>query len=414
MFASLIKESIRFALGSLWGNKLRTFLSLFGIVIGIFSIILVLSAVNSLEKNIEGTFNSLGTNVVFVGKWPWDGMGPDYPYWKYMKRPQPSPAEVELIRRRASSVADVAFRSQFGTNGAYKDMSAENIQLMGISYEFDRLRPLDIEQGRYFTEQESRYGKNVAILGVETAQALFPDGGGVGKTIKLNGKNFEVIGTLAREGQGLLGGFNDQAVFIPLQSYRSMVNLNSSNVFSEILVQPKPGISNEGIMDELRGTMRSIRKLRPTEDDDFALNETSILTQMTEATFAVLNIVGWIIGMFAIFIGGFGVANIMFVSVKERTNIIGIQKALGARRSFILWQFLVESVVLSLLGGLAGLGLVAAAAWIVTTNFDFEINMSAQNALIGIILSVVTGMVAGIIPAWMASRLDPVEAIRSK
>lgn len=414
MFVSLIKESIRFALGSLWGNKLRTFLSLFGIVIGIFSIILVLSAVNSLEKNIEGTFNSLGTNVVFVGKWPWDGMGPDYPYWKYMKRPQPSPAEVELIRRRASSVADVAFRSQFGTNGAYKDMSAENIQLMGISYEFDRLRPLDIEQGRYFTEQESRYGKNVAILGVETAQALFPDGGGVGKTIKLNGKNFEVIGTLAREGQGLLGGFNDQAVFIPLQSYRSMVNLSNFNVFSEILVQPKPGISNEGIMDELRGTMRSIRKLRPTEDDDFALNETSILTQMTEATFAVLNIVGWIIGMFAIFIGGFGVANIMFVSVKERTNIIGIQKALGARRSFILWQFLVESVVLSLLGGLAGLGLVAAAAWIVTTNFDFEINMSAQNALIGIILSVITGMVAGIIPAWMASRLDPVEAIRSK
>lgn len=414
MLISLLRESIRFALGSLWSNKLRTFLSLFGIVIGIFSIILVLSVVNSLEKNIEGTFNSLGTNVVFVGKWPWDGMGPDYPYWKYMKRPNPSPSELDLIRKRASSVADVAFRSQFNTNATYKDQSAQNIQLMGISYEFNRVRPLDIEQGRYFTEQESRYGKHVAVLGVETASALFPDGGALGKTVKLNGTNFEVIGTLTREGQGLLGGFNDQAVFVPLQTYRGMVNLNSMNVFSEIVVQPKPGVSNAGIMDELRGTMRSVRKLRPSEDDNFALNETSILTQMTATTFAVLNVVGWIIGMFAIFIGGFGVANIMFVSVRERTNIIGIQKALGARRSFILWQFLVESVVLSLLGGVAGLMMVLLAARVATVAFDFEINMSLQNASIGIILSVITGMLAGIIPAWMASRLDPVEAIRSK
>jgi len=414
MLVSLVRESIRFALGSLWSNKLRTFLSLFGIVIGIFSIILVLSVVNSLEKNIESTFNSLGTNVVFVGKWPWDGMGPDYPYWKYMKRPNPSPSELDLIRKRASSVADVAFRSQFNTNATYKDQSAENIQLMGISYEFNRVRPLDIEQGRYFTEQESRYGKHVAVLGVETASALFPSGGALGKTVKLNGTNFEVIGTLAREGQGLLGGFNDQAVFVPLQTYRGMVNLNSMNVFSEIVVQPKPGVSNAGIMDELRGTMRSVRKLRPSEDDNFALNETSILTQMTATTFAVLNVVGWIIGMFAIFIGGFGVANIMFVSVRERTNIIGIQKALGARRSFILWQFLVESVVLSLLGGIAGLIMVLLVARVATVAFDFEINMSLQNATIGIMLSVITGMLAGIIPAWMASRLDPVEAIRSK
>lgn len=414
MLISLVRESIRFALGSLWSNKLRTFLSLFGIVIGIFSIILVLSVVNSLEKNIESTFNSLGTNVVFVGKWPWDGMGPDYPYWKYMKRPNPSPSELDLIRKRASSVADVAFRSQFTTNATYKDQSAQNIQLMGISYEFNRVRPLDIEKGRYFTEQESRYGKHVAVLGVETASALFPEGGALGKTLKLNGINFEVIGTLAREGQGLLGGFNDQAVFVPLQTYRGMVNLSSMNVFSEIVVQPKPGVSNAGIMDELRGTMRSVRKLRPSEDDNFALNETSILTQMTATTFAVLNVVGWIIGMFAIFIGGFGVANIMFVSVRERTNIIGIQKALGARRSFILWQFLVESVVLSLLGGIAGLMMVLLAAKVATVAFDFEINMSLQNAFIGIMLSVITGMLAGIIPAWMASRLDPVEAIRSK
>ena len=199
---------------------------------------------------------------------------------------------------------------------------------------------------------------------------------------------------------------------MPLQTYRGMVNLSSMNVFSEIVVQPKPGVSNAGIMDELRGTMRSVRKLRPSEDDNFALNETSILTQMTATTFAVLNVVGWIIGMFAIFIGGFGVANIMFVSVRERTNIIGIQKALGARRSFILWQFLVESVVLSLLGGIAGLMMVLLAAKVATVAFDFEINMSLQNAFIGIMLSVITGMLAGIIPAWMASRLDPVEAIR--
>lgn len=409
-----MKESVRFALGSLWANKLRTSLSLLGIIIGIFSIILVLSAVSSLKKDVENTFNSLGSNIIFVGKWPWDGMGPDYPFWKYLSRPNPNPAEVEQLLKRTSIVGDMAYRAQYTVKVNQRNNAVEGVQMMGISHSFERLRPMDFEAGRYFSDQESRSGKAVAILGYDCKEGLFPGENAVGREIRINGKVFEVIGSLANEGGGLMGGFNNSAVFVPVNQFRQMYNLSSRNVFSEILVTPKPGISNAAIKDELTGAMRSIRKLRPVEEDDFSLNETSILTQMTESTFQILNVVGWVIGMFSIFIGGFGVANIMFVSVKERTAQIGVQKALGAPRRFILWQFLIESVVLSLLGGLIGLFVVFTTTYIITNYFNFAISLNFQNAFIGVFLSAITGMISGIIPAFTASRLDPVEAMRSK
>jgi len=412
MIWTLMKESIKFAFGSLWGNKLRAFLSLLGIVIGVFSIILVLSAVSSLQKNVENSFNSLGSNVVFVGKWPWDGMGPDYPYWKYLKRPNPNPREIEYIFERSSVIADIGFRAQRTVSASHRDQKASSLQLMGISHAYDKVRPLDIEEGRYFTEQESRMGKNVTILGNDTKEALFGSNPAIGSSIRINGKVYEVIGVLKPEGSGFIGGFNDGACFVPINNFKALFNLKSLAIYSEIVVMPKEGISMDVLKSELTGTMRGIRKLKPMEEDDFSLNETSILTQMTASIFAILNIVGWVIGMFSIFIGGFGVANIMFVSVKERTSEIGIQKSLGAPRKFILWQFLIESMVLSSVGGVIGLLLVFVATFVITQSFGFDMSLNAQNAGIGIFLSTLTGMVAGIVPAYSASRMDPVEAIR--
>lgn len=412
MILTLMKESIKFAFGSLWGNKLRAFLSLLGIVIGVFSIILVLSAVSSLQKNVENSFNSLGSNVVFVGKWPWDGMGPDYPYWKYLKRPNPNPREIEYILERSSVIADIGFRAQRGVSGSHREQKVSSLQLMGVSHSYDKVRPLEISEGRYFNEQESRMGKNVTILGNDTKEALFGSNPAVGAKIRIEGKVYEVIGVLKPEGAGFIGGFNDGACFVPINNFKSLFNLESMANYSEIVVMPKEGIPMDVLKSELTGTMRGIRKLKPMEEDDFSLNETSILTQMTASIFAILNIVGWVIGMFSIFIGGFGVANIMFVSVKERTTEIGIQKSLGAPRKFILWQFLIESMVLSSVGGILGLVFVFITTIVITKFLGFDMSLNIQNATIGIFLSTLTGMIAGIVPAYSASKMDPVEAIR--
>ncbi len=414
MIFKLISESFLFALSSLITDKLRTFLSLLGIVIGIFSIILVLTAVDSLEENIESSIDSLGSDVVFVSKWPWDGMGSDYPWWKYLSRPNPSEDELDYIRERSEAIGQIAFRSQITTTIKHKDQFVESVDIQGVTYEFRDVWNLAIEKGRYFTEMEGRMGKNVMIMGSGVAEAMFPRQNPVDKMVTARGRKFQVIGVLKREGEGILGGFNDNAVFIPLVNYKTIANLNNPDLFSEILVKAKPGITNAQLKDELTGIMRAVRRIAPGAENDFSLNETSILSNSTKQIFAILNIVGWIIGGFSIFIGGFGIANIMFVSVKERTQLIGIQKAIGAKRYFILIQFLTESLVLSLMGCVVGLVLVYLVTLFSGSFISFKLILHFNNVMVGVIISTIVGLLAGIVPAYTAARLDPVEAIRSK
>lgn len=414
MLLKQIAESFVFALGALWGNKLRSLLSLLGIVIGIYSIILVLSAVDSLQKNVEDSISSLGSDVVFISKWPWEDMGPDYPWWKYLSRPNPDAEDFENIKSRSSAVEEMAFRAQTNSTVKAGKEYVNNADVYGISKELKDVWSFPVGEGRYFSESESRTGFPAAILGAEIADDLFPGKRAVGKEITVKGKKVTVIGVLKREGKGLFGGFNDHAVFVPLQFYKSVVNMKNPDMFTEILVKAKPGYSVEALKDELTGIMRGGRRLKPVQDNDFSLNEITILSNQTQSIFGVLNIVGWLIGMFSIFIGGFGIANIMFVSVKERTQLIGIQKALGAKRHFILIQFLTEAVVLSLFGCLVGLIMVVGTTTLISAVSGFGMRLSLVNAIIGVSISVVTGLVSGIIPAYSASRLDPVEAIRSK
>lgn len=414
MLFKQIVESFIFALGALWGNKLRSALSLLGIVIGIFLIIFVLSAVDSLKRSVEDSISSLGSDVIFISKWPWEDMGPDYPWWKYLSRPNPTADDFENIKARSSAIQDIAFRSQIQTIVKAKKEYVNNAEIFGISKEFKDVWNFPIGEGRYFSEGESRTGFPAAILGAEIAEDLYPGENAIGKEISFKGKKLTIIGILKKEGSGLFGGFNDDAVFVPLQFYKSVVNMKNGDLFTEILVKAKPGYSIEALKDELTGIMRGGRRLKPVEDNNFSLNEITIISNQTKSIFLVLNLVGWLIGMYSILIGGFGVAQIMFVSVKERTGMIGIQKALGAKRHFILIQFLTEAVVLSLFGCFFGLVLVLVVTSGISAATDFQMGLSFQNALIGVTISVLTGLLSGIIPAYSASRLDPVEAMRSK
>jgi putative ABC transport system permease protein len=406
----LIRESFLFAVDALRINKVRTILSLSGITIGIFSIIAVFTVFDSLEYSIKSEINSLGSDVLFIQKWPW-AMGGDYPWWKYWQRPEPKLNELKQVLKRSSTVEAAAFMFTVSRNVSFGKNIVENTTILSVSHDYPKVMNLEIDKGRYFTAQESMSGKNVAILGYDIARSLFPDEDPLGKRIKVFGRRLFVIGVIRKKGEDIFGNSPDKMVLLPVMFSRNMVNYR--NIGTTILVKAKEGITTEEMKDELRGIMRAIRKLKPAADDNFALNQTDIITKGFDQLFAVIAMVGWIIGGFSLLVGGFGIANIMFVSVKERTNQIGIQKALGAKRYFILLQFLFEAVFLSLLGGLVGLLLVFLLSWGVNALFDFPLFLSLKNILLGISVSATIGFISGFIPAWNASRLDPVEAMRS-
>ncbi len=413
LFLRFLAESFNFALHALSVNKLRTFLSLLGISIGIFAIISVLTVVDSLEKNVRGSVASLGDNVLYIQKWPW-ATSSDYPWWKYLNRPSPSLQEAEDIKRRLLSVEAVSFQAWIlsKTIKAGKN-SVENVGVMPVSHDYEQIKLFDLVEGRYFTESESAGGSPVAIIGYDVYDKLFPNGNAIGKDILALGRKMSVIGVFAKEGSSLVGNSMDELVLTPVKYARNIVDITVDQSQPWIQVKGKAGINNAELKDEVRGIMRSLRQLSPREEDNFALNESSLLSAGITSIFGVINIAGWIIGGFSILVGGFGIANIMFVSVKERTSIIGIQKSLGAKRYFILMQFLVESIILCLVGGIIGLMIVFGLTYLASASMDFKIALSSGNIITGLVISVSIGVISGFIPAYTASRLDPVEAIRA-
>lgn len=413
MVLTLLKESIVFAWGALIANKLRTFLSLLGITIGIFAIITVFTIVDSLERNIRGSVQSLGDNVVFVMKWPWT-FGPDYPWWKYMNRPVPEYSELAEVQRKAKSIEAIGFRIGARKILKHNNNTIENAIVSGWSYGYGQVKAFDIIDGRYFREDEAEGGYNVVLLGSTLAEGLFPNNEyPIGKTIKVAGRNCKVIGLFKKEGESMLGNSMDNQAVVPYNFARLFMDVKSENSDPFIAAKAKPGVSNVQLKDELTGIMRSIRGLKPMADDDFALNETNLLSKNFDGLFDIVGIAGAIIGGFSILVGGFGIANIMFVSVRERTNLIGIQKSLGAKNYFILAQFLFEAVFLSLMGGVIGLLLIYILTIAADGVIDMEITLTRSNIILGLTISVLIGIISGFIPAYGASQLDPVEAIRT-
>lgn len=413
IITKILKESFLFAYGSVIVNKLRTFLSLLGITIGIFAIISVFTIVDSLEKNIRESIESLGNNVIYVQKWPW-AMGGDYAWWKYMRRPVPNLNDFEEIKRKSIGAENVAFTLSTGVNVKYGNNFASNTGMWAVSEDFEKIRSFDIEEGRYLAPFEISAGRNVVVIGNEIATQLFPGTNALGKTIQVQNIKNTVIGVFKREGKDNIGGGSlDNFVVLPVNTVRSVVDIRSDRLNPMVMVKAKPSVTTEELIDELTGILRSVRRLKPAAEDNFALNQVSLISNSLDQIFIVINLAGWVIGGFSILVGGFGIANIMFVSVKERTNIIGIQKALGAKNYFILLQFLFESVLLALLGGILGLLLIFIGTTLISYTTEFNITLTMGNVMVGLFVSGIIGIISGFAPAHSASRLNPVEAINS-
>jgi len=410
---TLIKESFLFALSALRDNRTRTLLSLLGVTIGIMTIISVFSAVDTLRNNLEESVRKIGSRTLYVEKWPWGGGG-EYPWWKYVNRPEPKYADFESVRNRMTTAEEVAYAISISNSTAkYLNNSATNITVSAGTHEIYTIRNLDIVEGRYFTEQESRAGSHSVILGANIAEGLFPNTSPIGNYITLMGRKMQVIGVLKREGSGvLIDVSNDDVAYIPFTLARNLVNYEQYG--PSIAIEVKGQYSLDEAESELIGIMRSARRLAPQREDNFSVNQTTLITAQLDQMFGIINLAGFFIGIFSILVGGFGIANIMFVSVKERTNLIGIQKALGAKQFFILSQFLIESILLCLIGGGVGLLIVYGLAALVGALAGVTIIVSLKMVILTTVLSTLIGLIAGIVPAVQAAKLDPVEAIRSK
>ncbi len=406
----LVRESYLFAFQEIIVNKVRTILSLLGITIGIFCVISVFTVFDSMESSIRKSIASLGSNVLYIQKWPWS-MGGDYPWWKYWQRPEASLDDMREVEKRSNLADAIAYMVQVNKTVKYQNNYVENIGVMGVSQDFDKVWKFELAEGRYFSLTESASGKNIAIIGADMATDLFREGDPIGKKIKIFGRNIEVIGVITKEGEDFFGNSNDKVVYLPINYFKTVVDLRDMG--STIVVKAKPMVSNDELRDELTGLMRSIRKQKPSAEDNFAINETDIISKGFDSLFRVIAMVGWIIGGFSLLVGGFGIANIMFVSVKERTSIIGIQKALGAKNYFILLQFLFEAIFLSLIGGIFGLLIILLLTLIVSYTTEFTLILTQGNIFLGIGVSAIIGLISGILPAYSASKLDPVEAMRT-
>ena len=416
IYLKVFYESTVLALSELWSNKLRTFLSLLGICIGIFCIISVQSAVDSLANSIKSGFSEFGSDVLIVDVWPW-GEDPGDNYWKYLKRPAPSENDYELLSNRLKLADQLAFALFTGSKGAkYKSNSVDGTFVLGTTENYASIQDMEIVKGRNFTLGEYNSGANKVVLGNTVAKELFQSEDPINKDIKFFGAKFQVIGVLKAEGDNPFNFLDyDEATWIPYNTSKKYVNTKNKGRNSAgrmLYIKAKPGVELDALKDEVIGKMRSIRKLKPSEEDNFSVNDISVLNEVIDSVFGVLNIAGLIIGLFALIVGMFSVANIMFVSVKERTNIIGVKKALGAKRIIILLEFLIESVILCVIGGVIGIIVVFLVLKLISSLIPFEMWLSPQNLLLGLSVSIFVGIIAGVIPAFQAAKMDPVEAIR--
>lgn len=411
VYLRLLKESFSFAMNALLANKLRTLLSLLGVTIGIFSIIAVLAAVDSLDRKISKDLSSLDKNTIYLMKF---SFGPsEIPQWKREQFPNVKYDEFVYMKGAMTDTEQMAYQI-FTKRESIKHESktVSDVNIVPVSQEFIDIQGLEFEKGRFYNESEANSGAAVIVLGDEIATSLFEGSDPIGKTVRLYGKRFNVIGVLKKKGSGIFDE-DDTSAFIPVNFVRQLYGDNNDGLTNVIILKPEKGVDMEAYKGEIIQKLRAFRGLKAGEIDNFFINVFSGFTDFIDGIIGQMNVVGWIISGFSLLVGGFGIANIMFVSVKERTNLIGIQKSLGAKNRFILFQFLFEAIILSLIGGLIGLFFVWIIALVLTNALDFEFVLGFGNILLGTSLAAFIGLLSGILPAISAANLDPVEAIRT-
>ncbi|WDO14209.1 ABC transporter permease [Flavobacterium sp. WW92] len=412
VYLRLLRESFGFALNALRNNKLRTILSLLGVTIGIFSIIAVLTAVDSLDRKIKSDMSTLDKNTMYLKRF---SFGPsEVPRWKREQYPDVTYDEFQYLKNSVNGMDKSTY--QLFTKREiikYETKVVSDVNVVPATYEFVEIQPQKIKEGRFFNESESNSGTTVVIIGYEIANSLFGNTDPIGKKLRLYGQRFTVIGVLEKQGQGMFGESNDTSAFIPVNFLRNKFGDHNDSMTPIIVIKPDAGIDIDAFKGEIIQKLRNKRGLKVGQDDNFFIDVLSGFTDLIDGIVGTMNLIGWAISFFSLLVGGFGVANIMFVSVKERTNLIGIQKSLGAKNKFILLQFLFEAIILCLIGGLIGLLLVWGIAAALTSMLEFEFVLGFGNIVLGTSLAAFIGLISGILPAISASRLDPVEAIRT-
>ena len=413
VYLRLLTESFGFAMNALRNNKLRTMLSLLGVTIGIFSIIAVLAAVDSLDRKIKKDLSTLDKNTIYLTS---KSLGPtDVPRWKREQFPSVNYEEYQYLKTALDHVENSCFQYYTASqNIKFESKTVSNVNMVPVTYEYIDIKRMEFAEGRFFNDLESNSGKKVLILGHDIAEQLFENADPIGKTVRIYGNRFTVIGVTKKKGSGMeLGSGDDTSAFFPSNFLRSLYGDNNKNILCVVVIKPEKGADIPALKSEMAQKLRAYRGVKEGEIDNFFINVLSGLTDLIDGLIGSLKIGGWIISGFSLLVGGFGIANIMFVSVKERTNLIGIQKSLGAKNKFILFQFLFEAIILCVIGGIVGLLLVWIIALVLTKVLNFEFVLGIGNIILGTSLAAIIGLMAGILPAISASKLDPVEAIRS-
>lgn len=405
-FISSMWEGIKISLRALRINKTRSILTTLCIIIGIVMVTLMNAVSNGMDAEFDKSMAMMGQNVVYVEKQPWGG-GPNYEWWKYRNRREMKLSYVDQIRQSSELASAVSAAAARGTTLRYEDKSSEGVFMAGVTARYFDTAGLDIESGRVFTEEEVRRGVKVVILGATLAETFFEQENPLGEHIRMGGQRFRVIGVLKKQGKFLGLSDMDRRAIVPIMAYGQVFGLRSG---IQIAVKFPDMLSADEGEYEIEGIMRRIRQLEATEENDFAINKPEAFKAQLESFKTGLYLVGGALTFLSLIIGGIGVMNIMFVSVRERTKEIGIRQAVGAKRWEILSQFLIEAIVMCLLGGLVGLALAYPISILLDQIFVASIDISVVFG--AFILCSLVGLIFGFIPAYKAAHADPIESLR--